>query len=108
MTHQFHASILREYDVRGIVGDTLSDADAFALGRGYAALATEEGATRVAVGRDGRTHSPEMESALVEGLTRGGLRRRRRGLTPDVACSSAASLTRQRGATLLTTVLSRF
>ena len=34
MTHTFHASILREYDVRGIVGDTLSEADAFALGRG--------------------------------------------------------------------------
>ncbi len=83
MTHQFHASILREYDVRGIVGDTLTDADAFALGRGYAALAIEEGAKRVAVGRDGRTHSPEMESALVEGLTRGGLDVVRIGMGPS-------------------------
>src|SRR5918997_499626 len=83
MTHEFHASILREYDVRGIVGDTLSEADAFALGRGYAALATEEGATRVAVGRDGRTHSPEMEAALVEGLTRGGLDVVRIGMGPS-------------------------
>src|ERR687893_849864 len=83
MTHQFHASILREYDVRGIVGDTLTAADAFALGRGYAALAREEGATRVAVGRDGRTHSPEMESALVEGLTRGGLDVVRIGMGPS-------------------------
>jgi phosphomannomutase len=83
MTHQFHASILREYDVRGIVGDTLSEADAFALGRGYAALAREEGATRVAVGRDGRTHSPEMEAALIEGLTRGGLDVVRIGMGPS-------------------------
>ncbi len=73
MTHQFHPSILREYDVRGIVGDTLSEADAYALGRGYAALAQEEGARRIAVGRDGRTHSPMLEAALVEGLTQGGL-----------------------------------
>src|SRR5918998_5786353 len=83
MTHQFPASILREYDVRGIVGDPLSEADAFALGRGYAALAREEGATRVAVGRDGRTHSPEMEAALIEGLTKGGLDVVRIGLGPS-------------------------
>ena len=83
MTHQFHASILREYDVRGIVGDTLTEADAFALGRGYAALATEEGATRVAVGRDGRSHSPEMEAALIDGLTTGGLDVVRIGMGPS-------------------------
>src|SRR4249919_291110 len=73
MTHTFNRTILREYDVRGIVGQTLHPADAYALGRSYAALAVSEGAKRVAVGRDGRTHSPEFESALVEGLTAGGL-----------------------------------
>ncbi|MEO7365698.1 MAG: phosphomannomutase/phosphoglucomutase [Sphingomicrobium sp.] len=83
MTHIFHASILREYDIRGVVGDTLTDADAYALGRSYAALATGEGAKRIAVGRDGRTHSPELESALVEGLTRGGLDVVRIGMGPS-------------------------
>ena len=83
MSHRFHASILREYDVRGIVGDTLTEADAYALGRSYAALATEEGARRVAVGRDGRTHSPEMEAALVNGLTQGGLDVVRVGMGPS-------------------------
>ena len=73
MTHLFHPSILREYDVRGIVGDTLSEADARALGRSYAALAISEGARRVAVGRDGRLHSPSLEAALIDGLTGSGL-----------------------------------
>jgi phosphomannomutase len=73
MSHQFHTSILREYDVRGIVGDTLSAKDARALGRSYGALAVSEGAKRIAVGRDGRTHSPELQDALIEGLTRSGL-----------------------------------
>ena len=73
MSHEFHASILREYDVRGIVGKTLHPADATALGRSYAALAVSEGAKKIAVGRDGRTHSPELEAALIEGLTAGGL-----------------------------------
>jgi phosphomannomutase len=73
MTHQFHRTILREYDIRGIVGDTLTEADAYALGRTYAAIALEEGASRIAVGRDGRTHSGMLEAALVRGLTEGGI-----------------------------------
>ena len=44
MTHTFNPTILREYDIRGIVGDTLTEADAYALGRTFAALAREEGA----------------------------------------------------------------
>ena len=73
MSHQFNRTILREYDIRGIVGDTLTEADAYALGRTFAALATDEGARRIAVGRDGRTHSGMLEAALVRGLTEGGV-----------------------------------
>src|SRR6476661_7344767 len=73
MSHKFNPTILREYDIRGIVGDTLTEADAYALGRSYAALARDEGARRIAVGRDGRTHSGMLEAALVRGLTEGGI-----------------------------------
>jgi phosphomannomutase len=73
MTHQFNRTILREYDIRGIVGDTLTEADAYGLGRTYAAIAAAEGAQRIAVGRDGRTHSGMLEAALVRGLTEGGV-----------------------------------
>jgi phosphomannomutase len=73
MTHQFNPTILREYDIRGIVGDTLTEADAYALGRTYAALAKDEGARRIAVGRDGRTHSGMLEAALIRGLAEGGI-----------------------------------
>src|SRR6476469_7601150 len=73
MTHQFNPNILREYDVRGIVGDTLTEADAYAIGRTYAAMARDEGAKRIAVGRDGRTHSGMLEAALIRGLNEGGI-----------------------------------
>src|SRR5690349_9643211 len=73
MTHQFNPTILREYDIRGIVGDTLTEADAYALGRTYGAIARDEGARRIAVGRDGRTHSGMLEAALVRGLTDSGI-----------------------------------
>jgi len=91
MTHIFNASILREYDVRGIVGSTLHEEDAWALGRSYAALALAEGARRIAVGRDGRTHSPMMEAALVKGLTEGGLDIVRIGVGPSPMLYFAAS-----------------
>ena len=83
MSHQFDPSILREYDVRGIVGKTLHEGDAYALGRVYASLATSEGARRIAVGRDGRTHSPQLEAALVRGLIEGGLDVVRIGVGPS-------------------------
>jgi phosphomannomutase len=73
MTHQFNPTILREYDIRGIVGDTLTEADAYALGRTFAAKAHGEGARTIAVGRDGRTHSPTLEAELIRGLTEGGM-----------------------------------
>src|SRR3954451_16231879 len=73
MSHTFNQTILREYDIRGIVGKTLNEADAYALGRTYAAIALGEGGRRVAVGRDGRTHSGMLEAALVRGLTESGV-----------------------------------
>jgi phosphomannomutase len=69
MPHRFDPTILREYDIRGIVGQTLSAADAQAIGRAYAVALGEAGGRRVAVGYDGRLTSPELEAALVDGLT---------------------------------------
>ena len=91
MSHEFNPTILREYDVRGVVGQTLFPADARALGRSYAALAVSEGAKTVAVGRDGRTHSPELEAALIEGLTAGGLDVVRIGMGPSPMLYFAAA-----------------
>src|SRR5205823_2800341 len=68
MPHHFDPTILREYDIRGIVGQTLSAADARAIGRTYAVTLGEAGGHRVAVGYDGRLTSPELEAALVDGL----------------------------------------
>ena len=91
MTHNFHPSILREYDIRGLVGETLHEADALALGRSFAALATSEGVTRIAVSRDGRLHSPKLEAALVEGLTSSGIDVIRIGLGPTPMLYYAAA-----------------
>jgi len=72
MSHRFDPTSLREYDIRGIVGKTLGEADAWALGRSFATLVRRAGGTRVAVGRDGRESSPALQAALVRGLTESG------------------------------------
>jgi phosphomannomutase len=82
MNHQFHSSILREYDIRGIIGETLGPDDARAIGRGFATMLrqaigedAESGNKRlkVAVGYDGRVSSTLLEHALVEGLNASGV-----------------------------------
>src|SRR3954451_12356378 len=73
MAHTFNPTVLREYDIRGIVGDTLTEEDAYALGRTFGAKAHGEGARRIAVGRDGRLHSGQLEAELIRGLGDSGI-----------------------------------
>ena len=90
--HQFHSSILREYDIRGIVGETLHPADARAIGRAFGHIVRQQPAQpgtggrrpAVALGYDGRLSSPELAGALAEGLADSGvdIRRIGRGPTP--------------------------
>ncbi|MFB0613020.1 phosphoglucomutase/phosphomannomutase PgmG [Aurantiacibacter poecillastricola] len=87
MSHDFHPTVLREYDIRGIIGETLGADDARAIGRGFGTLLRREldsegRAPNVAVGYDGRVSSPMLEHALVEGLTATGCDVRRIGMGP--------------------------
>ncbi|HYZ48263.1 MAG TPA: phosphomannomutase/phosphoglucomutase [Sphingomonas sp.] len=82
MPHLFHPTTLREYDIRGVIGETLGPDDARAIGRSFATLLRRAGGTRVAVGWDGRESSPTLAAALVEGLTASGCDVVRVGLGP--------------------------
>jgi phosphomannomutase len=79
---KLHPTVLREYDIRGIVGETLTAQDARAIGRAFASIVAEKGGKRVCVGRDGRTSSPEFEQAVAEGIAATGLEATRVGLGP--------------------------
>jgi len=82
MTHSFHPTVLREYDIRGIIGETLGAEDAYAIGRGFATLLGRAGGRKVAVGYDGRVSSPMLEEALVRGINDAGLDVVRVGMGP--------------------------
>jgi phosphomannomutase len=82
MTHQFHPTALREYDIRGVVGVTLTDADAYAIGRSFGTMVRRDGGSAVAVGYDGRLSSPMLADALIRGLNDSGVDAVRIGLGP--------------------------
>jgi phosphomannomutase len=111
-SHRFDPTVLREYDIRGIVGSTLHAADAFAIGRCFGSMVAgagvasagvaSVGAGTVAVGYDGRLSSPEMERALVDGLVASGVTVLRVGLGPTPMLYYAAA-TRQTGGAVMVT-----
>ncbi len=91
MTHIFDPTLLREYDIRGVVGDTLSADDARAIGRSFGTLIARAGGKQVAVGYDGRLSSPMLEAAVVEGLNAVGVDALRVGLGPTPMLYYAAA-----------------
>ncbi|HVJ42066.1 MAG TPA: phosphomannomutase/phosphoglucomutase [Dongiaceae bacterium] len=73
--HRFHPSILRECDIRGIVGETLGTADATAVGGALVRLARRirgRANPYIAVARDGRLSSPELEARVIAGIEASG------------------------------------
>ncbi|WP_444995738.1 phosphomannomutase/phosphoglucomutase [Aliikangiella sp. IMCC44359] len=66
------SSIFREYDIRGIVGETLNAEIVRELGRAIGSEAFERGEQRVVVARDGRLSGPELLEALKQGLVDSG------------------------------------
>jgi phosphomannomutase len=100
--HDFHQTSLREYDIRGIVGETLSPEDAFAIGRCFGSIVKRGGGRTVAVGRDGRLSSPEMEAQLTAGLRACGLEVLRIGCGPTPMLYFAAVELRADGGIMVT------
>ena len=101
-THKFDPTLLREYDIRGIVGRTLHAADAFAIGRVFGSIVVRSGGHTVAVGYDGRLSSPELEAALVAGLIASGAEAIRVGRGPTPMLYFASVVHNTDGAVMVT------
>ncbi len=96
------AEIFRAYDIRGIVGRTLTPEIVRAIGQALGTLALEAGGTAVAVGRDGRLSGPSLAAALAEGIAASGANVFDVGMVPTpvayfaahhLGCGSAVMLT---------------
>jgi phosphomannomutase/phosphoglucomutase len=65
-------AIFRAYDIRGIVGETLTKDIVYDIGRAVGSEAKELGCQTVVVGRDGRISSPTLAEALSNGIVSTG------------------------------------
>lgn len=83
MRHLFDPEVLREYDIRGRVGENLSEHDAFVLGLSFGTYISSSGGNLVCVGYDGRLTSPILADALIKGLMQTGMRVISIGLGPS-------------------------
>ncbi|RZI46967.1 phosphomannomutase/phosphoglucomutase [Candidatus Finniella inopinata] len=80
--HSFNPKILREYDIRGTMGQTLSIKDALLLGQRFGQMMQKNGLKTLSLGFDGRLSSPELTAALIDGLTQTGIQVYNIGLGP--------------------------
>lgn len=67
------ASIFRAYDIRGVVGDTITDEIVREVGRAIGSECLDSDQHRVIVARDGRTSGQELVQALTDGLLSTGV-----------------------------------
>ncbi len=100
--HRFDPTVLRVYDIRGIVGQTLKPEDAFAIGRCFGSIVSRAGGAKVAVGYDGRLSSPDLEPQLVAGLRACGLEVLRVGLVATPMLYFAGHTLEADGAVMVT------
>jgi phosphomannomutase/phosphoglucomutase len=64
--------IFKAYDIRGVVGKTLTAPVVHAIGQALGSLAQERARDTIVVGRDGRLSGPELAGALADGVRASG------------------------------------
>lgn len=62
------SSIFRAYDIRGVVGTTITQDTAYLIGRALGSQAMAFGLDKFCVGRDGRLSGPVLAAAVIRGL----------------------------------------
>ncbi|MBV1776949.1 phosphomannomutase/phosphoglucomutase [Burkholderiaceae bacterium DAT-1] len=67
------SGMFKAYDIRGIVGDTLTEDAALLIGKAIGSEALSRKQSRIAVGRDGRLSSPALSQALIDGICSTGI-----------------------------------
>lgn len=96
------ASIFRAYDIRGVVGDTLTRETAYWIGRAVGSESLARGEPCVAVGRDGRLSGPELVQALIQGLVDTGCQVSDIGMVPTPALYYATHVLEGKSGVMLT------
>jgi phosphomannomutase/phosphoglucomutase len=70
---QLPKEIFKAYDIRGIVGKTLTPEIVEAIGQAIGSEATARRQTRICIGYDGRLSGPDLAAALARGIRKAGI-----------------------------------
>lgn len=86
----FIAQVIKAYDVRGLVGEQITDDFVFEVGQAFGRLMRSEGATSIVVAHDMRDSGPGLVEAFSEGVNEQGLNVLNIGLasTDEMYCAS--------------------
>lgn len=71
--HKFTPSILKMYDIRGVVGKDFDNTDAYFMGKAYGTFLKNLNKKICVVGRDGRNTSKELQKYFIDGLITTGI-----------------------------------
>ncbi|WP_439886749.1 phosphomannomutase/phosphoglucomutase [Pseudomonas sp. MBLB4123] len=96
------ADIFRAYDIRGVVGSSLTAETAYWIGRAVGSQSLAQGEANVAVGRDGRLSGPELMQQLIQGLLDCGCTVSDVGMVPTPVVYYAANILAGKSAVMLT------
>ncbi|MDM8348612.1 phosphomannomutase/phosphoglucomutase [Pseudomonas sp. sp1636] len=96
------ADIFRAYDIRGVVGGSLSAETAYWVGRAVGSQSLAQGEPHVAVGRDGRLSGPELVEQLIQGLLDCGCHVSDVGMVPTPVVYYAGHILAGKSAVMLT------
>lgn len=101
-TTQIDPNIFRAYDIRGIVGQTLTAEGVFLIGQALGSLVQEMGENQIAVARDGRHSGPLLLRALTDGLLATGCHVIDLGMVPTPVLYYATHILDQHSGVVLT------
>jgi len=73
LTKNINHNIFREYDIRAIAAEEISNDVAYTIGRSFGSYVKEKGETKVIVGHDNRTSSPRISASIIQGLIESGI-----------------------------------
>ncbi len=96
------ATIFRAYDIRGVVGDTLTAEAAYWIGRAIGSESLAKGEPNVAVGRDGRLSGPQLVQQLIQGLLDCGCNVTDVGMVPTPVLYFATNVLEGKSGVMLT------
>lgn len=100
--HAIHPGIFRTYDIRGIVGKTLTKQDVYLIGKALGSMVLELGEKQMTIARDGRLSSPILANALSDGILATGCNVIDIGMVPTPLLYYAVHMSGKQSGVMLT------